>query len=68
MRDPKNLWRVPLAMTMALPLAAGLTAVRAQAAEPGLRQPQRASVELLGNQSELSAGLPRGTAANLRAN
>jgi len=69
MREPKNLfWRVPPAMTMGLLLAAGLASVRAQAAEPGLRQPQRASVELLGNQSELSAGLPRGTAVNLRAN
>lgn len=52
----------------ALLLAVGPLPLGAQAGEPGLRQPRRASVELTGSQSELSAGLPRGTAANLRAN
>ncbi|HMX12316.1 MAG TPA: YaiO family outer membrane beta-barrel protein [Burkholderiaceae bacterium] len=45
---------------------AGLTlSVSAQA--EGLRAPQRASIELVGSQSRLSAGLPNGSAANLRA-
>lgn len=45
---------------------AGLTlSVSAQA--EGLRAPQRASIELVGSQNRLSAGLPNGSAANLRA-
>lgn len=47
-------------------LTLGLTFAASAQAE-GLRTPQRASIELVGSQSRLSAGLPNGNAANLRA-
>jgi len=52
--------------TSFLLMAAALTiGPRAQA--EGLRTPQRASIELVASQSRLSADLPDGSAANLRA-